>query len=92
MTVQQKSSRSTAVELKTEKKYNHIPALISKIVSCRPEGDEGIHRPMVLMVNDPHRISRNLAPIPSPSTKELVLSKMSRMSKEETSIENSEQS
>ena len=50
--------------------------------------------PVTLEVTDPRRIAKIIAPVSPPPTKELILSKKSRMKIEEASIESatSEQS
>ena len=73
------------MELKEDKQYSHIPALISRIVTNRLEDREGMQGPAVLEADDPRRISKHLAPIPPPPTKELVLQKKSRMKTEDSS-------
>ena len=76
------------MEMKEDKQYGHIPALISLIVTNRIEDREGMQGPAVLEASDPRRLSVNLAPVPPPPTKELVLQKKSRMVKEEDNSAN----
>jgi hypothetical protein len=65
-------------EVKVEKSFPHIPALVERIVERRLEDGEGMTGNAVLDLEDPRRIARTLAPIPPPSTQQLVQERKSR--------------
>ena len=81
-----KSFRWTVVQMKEKKQYGHIPALLSKTMTYRLEVKGGMQGPCVLEVDDPRRISKNIAPILPPPTTELVLQLKSRMKRREVHL------
>lgn len=74
-----KSSRWTVVEVKTAKEYGHIRPLLNLVVSSRLEDNVGMQKRATLEHDDPRRLSRTLARVPPPSTKDLVDQKKSRL-------------
>ena len=60
--------------MKVEKGYDYIPVLISKLLKRREDDDDvgGVTRAVDLNTSYPALISRTIAHIPPPPTKEIV--------------------
>ena len=69
---QKKSSRWSAFPVKAPKTYSYIPDLVKSIVVRRVEDNVGMSQPFELERDDPRRISAHLAPLPPPSTLQIV--------------------
>lgn len=84
--LQQKTSRWSVHPVKVEKNYSYVQDLIRHITS-RIEDDIGMNRPMELEADDPRRISAHLAPVPPPSTRDIVATQISRFENLNKTIE-----
>ena len=78
-----KGSRWSAYEVKTEKSYPHVPSIMRGIIEARLGDAVGINRKVILERDDPRRLSATIAPIPPPSTAEIIAEKRSRVSIED---------
>ncbi|XP_062592418.1 uncharacterized protein LOC134253840 [Saccostrea cucullata] len=81
--LQQKSGRWAVYPVKEKKKIPYIPSLQEKILLSRVTDEVGMNQPVVLEVDDPRRLSSHLAPIPPPSTEQLVVEQKSRFLQQE---------
>ncbi|XP_052684568.1 uncharacterized protein LOC128190849 [Crassostrea angulata] len=82
-----KTSRWSVHPVKVEKNYSYVQDLIRHIITSRIEDDIGMNRPMELEADDPRRISAHLAPVPPPSTRDIVASQISRFENLNKTIE-----
>lgn len=82
-----KSSRWSVHPVKVEKNYSYVQDLIRHIITSRIEDDIGMNRPMELEADDPRRISAHLAPVPPPSTRDIVATQISRFENLNKTIE-----
>lgn len=73
-----KGGVGSAHELKAEKGYPYIPALIHRIIRKRLEDYLGMSQNVVLSLDDPRSISKVLASIPTPPPQQLVLGQKSK--------------
>lgn len=64
--------------MKEKKKYDHVIALMEKVLHRRLDDRVGVHQPMGLEAGDPRRISRTVAPKLPPPTAQIELDKKSR--------------
>lgn len=80
-----KSGRWAVHPLKEKKAFSYISSLQQKILESRVADEVGMNQPVILEVDDPRRISAHLAPIPPPSTAQLVLEQKSRFPRVENS-------
>jgi hypothetical protein len=78
-----KKSRWSAYEVKTEKSYPHVPSIMRGIIEARLGDAVGINRKVILERDVPRRLSATIAPIPPPSTAEIIAEKRSRVSIED---------
>lgn len=82
-----KTSRWSVHPVKVEKNYSYVQDLIRHIITSRIEDDIGMNRPMELEADDPRRISAHLAPVPPPSTRDIVATQISRFENLNKTIE-----
>jgi hypothetical protein len=73
-----KTERWSASPVRTEKRYMYMTELLKKIVTLRLEDRVGMAQKMILEPDDPRRISAVLAPVPPPTTREIVAEQRSR--------------
>ena len=66
------SGRRTVLKVKEPKKYHHIQKLQQDIVMAYVDDEESFTRKTELAEHDPQRVMPNIAPIPAPSTAELL--------------------
>lgn len=82
-----KTSRWSVHPVKVEKNYSYVQDLIRHIITSRIEDDIGMNRPMELEADDLRRISAHLAPVPPPSTRDIVATQISRFENLNKTIE-----
>lgn len=80
-TFNKKSGRWSVTPVKTEKSYEHVSKLMTRIVVARISDGEGMSHPVVLGADDPRRLSRTIAPIEPKPTEQLQQEKVSRFQK-----------
>lgn len=85
-TFSKKSERWTLAKRKTHKTYHHIKQVQIDIATACIEDEESYTRTSALSKTDPRRIRPNLAPIPAPSTSELIKRHRSRFAQPPVSL------
>ncbi|XP_063956776.1 uncharacterized protein LOC129269419 isoform X1 [Lytechinus pictus] len=65
-------------KVRTAKKYTYMPGMVSRILERRCRDDQPLHRPAVMLPNDPRQIRKSLAPLPRPPMENLLEKKKSR--------------
>jgi hypothetical protein len=64
--------------VKVNKSYQHVEAIMERVIAARLNDQEGMCQPVALDVHDPRRLSKTIAPTNPMTTAELLEEKVSR--------------
>ena len=64
-----------------EKDYSYIPFLLTSIMKARAEDKRNVSHPVPLAENDPQKIAKNIAKLPTPNSKKLNKDTIARVMK-----------
>ena len=76
-----RSKTFTAITVKENKLYPHIPLLLAKIMRAQKLDTKSINRPFTRPANDPKAISRNIGMVVPSDTADILANKISRFGK-----------